>query len=196
MHKSTLVILGAFGAIIAAAGLAISKAKPQEVTSGVKVGGILGSFRPRHATGADRGANVCPMCQYPNDPAVQVWVNGDDENNVAAIAGFLEKSLVTHKARKLKAFLVFYNYGDNTEVQLRRHLEVMASRNHLTRTALTFLPSSDSNAFRDNEIAVDPAVKNTVFVYKASKVTAKFVNLTANPRGLGALDTAVTALLK
>ena len=103
MRKQTTVVLGSVVAAMAVVGLAVGRAVTQTPTSGVKVGGNLGSFYPLHVTGTDRGKRVCPICQYPTNPAVQVWINGDDENNVAAIAASLEKDTVVHKARRIQS---------------------------------------------------------------------------------------------
>lgn len=196
MRKQTLIFLGALVATVSIVGLTVGVAKTQDVTSGVKVGGVLGSFRPRHVTGADRGTNVCPLCQYPTNPAVQVWINNDDEKNVAEIAASLEKSTVTYKSRKLKAFIVFCDSGGQSGETMRQRLLEIAKTNNLKNVALVMESTGEPNAFRDNEICTNPKIRNTVFVYKNALVNAKFVNLVADSHGLSALDMAITDLLK
>jgi len=127
---------------------------------------------------------------------VQVWINGDDENNVAAIAASLEKATVAHKPSKFKAFLVYYNVPDGSESALNKHLEDFAARNNLKNIAIVIEQSSDLNGLRDNEINIDARVKNTVVVYKAIKVSAKFINFRADKPGLDALQRAISDMVK
>ncbi|HLJ54077.1 MAG TPA: hypothetical protein VKT77_03505 [Chthonomonadaceae bacterium] len=182
----------AIASIVVAAGQAL----PQPAMSGVQVGGLISSFRPFHITGANRGSSVCPICQYPTNPAVQVWINGDDERNVAAIAGLLEHCTVAHSQSKFKAFLVYCSLDAKHDHALRASLEQVAQSNHLKNVAVVLVSSDNVNGYRDNNINTDPAVRNTVFVYKAARVSAKFVNLVADRRGLANLNAAIYTIVQ
>lgn len=46
------------------------------------------------------------------------------------------------------------------------------------------------------KINLVPEVKNTVILYRNKRVTSKFVNLSANEKGLAELNTAVSELVK
>jgi hypothetical protein len=196
MRRIISICAGILAGIIVVTGVTWSVAKASQVDSGVPTGGMLLSFRPRHVSGPDKGKCVCPICQYPTNPAVQVWVNGDDESNVAAIATTLDKACAASHDKKLKAFVVYVNATHETNKTLDKRLEEMAATSKMKNVALTYVTSADMMAVRDNEINVDPRVKNTVFVYKARKVSTKFVNLVADKPGLEALETAVTQIVK
>jgi protocatechuate 3,4-dioxygenase beta subunit len=196
MSRAGVILVAALGTMLAVIGLTVGVALAHPPESGVPVGEMLLSIRPRHVSGPDRGTNVCPLCQYPDNPAVQVWVNGDDERNVAAIAAALDAQVGEKPAARLKAFVVYANAARQPDDQLLARLEPVAARSGLKRVAFVFITSGDLVAVRDNSINVDPAVRNTVFVYKQRKVAAKFVNLTADSRGLAALRAAVSAIVR
>lgn len=46
------------------------------------------------------------------------------------------------------------------------------------------------------KVNLDPEVKNTIIVYRNKKVTAKFVNLKADEKGLSELKAALEAVAK
>jgi hypothetical protein len=196
MRRIISICAGIIAGIIVVTGVTWSVAKASQVDSGVPTGGMLLSFRPRHVSGPDKGKDVCPLCQYPTNPAVQVWVNGDDESNVTAIATTLDKACAASHDKKLKAFVVYVNAAHEPNTSLDKRLAAIAATSKIKNVALTYVSGGDQVAVRDNEINIDPRVKNTVFVYKERKVRTKFVNLVANKPGLEALETAVTQIVK
>jgi hypothetical protein len=192
--KQYAIVAGAAAASLAMVVLTAGLAMARRPESGVPVGGMLLSFRPRHVSGADKNTNVCPLCQYPNDPAIQVWINNDTESNVAAIASDIERLCTAYSGQHLKAFVVDVNAAKRPAAAVTPALNALESRAGLRRVALVFVTGGDLIAARDNQINTDPAVKNTVFVYKKCKVAAKFVNLRADSSSMKTLDAAVGAI--
>ena len=196
MRHTNRLLTGALAAALTVSGLTLSLAKPGDVKSGVPVGGIVSAFTPHHVSGADKQTDTCPVCKYPTNPAVQVWVNTDDPKNVAQIADTLEKVAKANTGKKFKAFVVFINPNKEAGAKLGRQLEGIAARENLQNVALVYLPGPTDEAVKDYEINTDAKVKNTVFVYKSRKVNAKFVNLVADKKGVDTLETAIKGVLK
>ena len=196
MLRKTGLIVGLFGATAAVAAVGWTVARATEVDSGVNVGGMLLSFRPSHLTGPDKGTNVCPLCQYPKDPAVQVWVTGDDTANVLALAGFLDQQSAAHAKNKLKTFVVFASPQHRLDVEVAKSTAQAAVKNGLKRVSIVYVGNGDLKASEDNDISPEPNIKNTIFVYKERKVSAKFVNLRADAKGTAELGTAIEHILK
>lgn len=195
MKRSTMSVAVVLTALLVVGG-GISWRAARAVTSGVPVASKLLSFRPYHISGADKGTMVCPVCEYSTNPAVQVWVNGDDEKNIAAIAMVLEKAMIAQSQKKFKAFVVYANVEHKPEAPICAELKEMAARYNLKNVALTVMRNSDHNAVEDYQINPDPRVRNTVFVYRALKVNTKFVNLVADEKGLASFERAIDAVLQ
>lgn len=125
-------------------------------------------------------------------------MNNDSPKNVAQIAQFLERAMKTHEDKELKAFLVFTNPEAKAEDALMKELADMGQKAKLEKVAVTFLHTDKerAGAVEDYEINTDKRVKNTVFVYIDKKSTAKFINLTANKKGLQELDKAIQETVK
>jgi hypothetical protein len=184
------------GVLLAVGGLARMCAKATVVTSGLPVGGTVVAFHPWHASGADKNTMECPDCKYTTNPAVQVWVNDDAEQNVLAIAANLDKSVKANSNKKLKAFVVYANVNKQPDQTLRPKIADLAARNKLNNVALVVVGSWDKGAVRDNGINPDRRIRNTVYVYKKLIISSKFVNLVADAKGLAALDAAVNRVLE
>ncbi len=193
--------IAAISAVMLAAvlgfGLILLKhARAAEIKSGLPVGATLIEFKPWHLSGADKGTWECPICKYGKNPAVQVWVNGDSEQNVVAIASNLDKSVKLNHSKEFKAFVVYANAEHLPDHPLRDQIAAIATKNKLNNVAMVVLPDFDKNSLQRNEINTDPKIRNTVFVYKDVKIRAKFVNLVADAKGLAALDKAVKQILE
>ncbi|HRI43758.1 MAG TPA: hypothetical protein PLL78_09770 [Fimbriimonadaceae bacterium] len=156
--------------------------------SGLAVGEAVTPFHPAHITGPNKGTTACPPCTYGNRPQVQVWVNGDSLENVAKIAGVLNKTAASNK--EFKGFVIFLTSDkpatEKAIVEANKKLGYDA-------IAMATLAPGDS-AVKNYKVNVASEVKNTVFVYKDKKVTAKFVNLEANEKGLGQLNEAIAKI--
>jgi hypothetical protein len=192
------MLSGVVAGIAACAGVAMSLAHSPDPNprSGVEKGGMLSAFHPTHVTGSDKNTDTCPVCKYPSNPAVQVWINTDDDKNVGAIASALEKDVRANRGEKMKAFVVFINPGRQASGEITRHLKAMAEQNKIENVSLVYLPGPDSEPVSEYKINTDPNVKNTVFVYRNRKVDTKFINFVADSKGLSALDAAVKSVLK
>ena len=196
MRRTNLFLTGALAATLTVGGLAMSLANSPEPKSGVAVGGMLSAYHPKHVSGADKQTDTCPVCKYPTNPAVQVWVNTDDPKNVEQIAETLEKVAKANADKKFKAFVVFINPNKEQDGKFGKQLTALAAKDKLQNVALAYLPGPDAEAVKEYEINTDPSVKNTVFVYKERKVNAKFVNLTADKKGTDTLQAAIKDVLK
>ena len=188
--------MGSVALISAICVAAASLAFAPKLNSGVDKGATLSAFEPHHVTGANKNTDTCPVCMYPQNPAVQVWVNGDDEKNARGIIRELEKEATANKAKKFKAFVVFINPQRESATELTAKLAKIGAEEKIKNVALAFLPGPDAAAVADYKINTSSEVKNTVFVYKARKVQTKFVNLAADTDGLKALDSAISGVVK
>ncbi len=188
--------VGAIAGTLAILGGAASLAFSPKTVSGVEKGETLSAFQPHHVTGADKNSDTCPVCSYPKNPAVQVWVNGDDEQNVRAVVRNLERETVANKAKKFKAFVVFINPRHESAAVMNAKLAKLGAEEKIKNVALAYLSGPADPAIADYKINTDATVRNTVFVYRARKVAAKFVNFTADASDLKTLDAAIAQVAK
>ncbi len=201
MNRTGFALTGALAGVLALSGLGLSRAmapaeKAGGLRSGVPIGGMLSAFDPRHVTGADKNTNTCPVCKYPTNPAVQVWINNDDEKNVTAIAEDLEKATQANADKKMKAFLIFINPDKVAGDAMTHRLTKLASETKVKNVVLAYLPGPDHPAVGEYQINTDPGVKNTVFVYRNRKVNTKFVNFVADKKGLEELNAAIKKVVE
>lgn len=175
-----------FGAALAVAAMA-GFANPLE--SGVKVGESVSAFEPFHVTGPDKGTNTCPVCKYGATPAAQIWVNGDDLDNVGKLAKNLEARIEKAGSKKLKTFFVFL------DPSVESKLPSMAEKLGLKYVALTYVKGPEDEATKTYGINTSSEVKNTVMVYSKRQVLANIVNLKADEKGLKELDSAIDKAL-
>ena len=187
---------GAIAGTLAILGGAASLAFAPKLNSGVEAGETLSAFQPHHVTGANKNSDTCPVCMYPQNPAVQVWVNGDDEKNVRALVRNLEQETTANKAKKFKAFVVFINPQRQSASVMNAKLAKIGAEEKLKNVALAYLPGPTDPAVTDYKINTAETVKNTVFVYRARKVATKFVNFTADAADLKTLDAAISQVTK
>jgi hypothetical protein len=191
MMKTSRLWIGALAGAAALASITGVRALETGIHSGVEKGGMLSAFEPTHVTGADKHTQTCPVCKYPMNPAVQVWVNTDSDKNVATIIETLEKATKANAAKKLKAFVVYVNTDKRPAKEVEAKLEKLGSALKVQNVALAYLPGPQAEAVTDYQINTDAKVKNTVFVYKNRKVDTKFVNFTADKPSLDALNAAI-----
>lgn len=183
-------------AIVGVAAFAVSAiSAPEGPTSGVNLGAKLPAYSPTHVTGPDKGTATCPVCKYPRNPAVQVWVNTDNDKNVAALATALEQAAAQHADAKFKAFVVFVNRDKVEGEKLQTRLQELGRRLKLTNVSLVYLNGPENVAVKGYGINTDPAVRNTIFVYRNRTVHSKFVNMKADDKGVAALQTAIEQVL-
>jgi hypothetical protein len=96
------------------------------------------------------------------------------------------------KEKQLKAFFIFVTDEGKALAPKLTELATQAKADDL---CLTFLPKKDEGVelYKFN---LDPEVKNTIIVYRNKRVTAKFVNLVADEKGLGELKAAIAEVVK
>lgn len=194
MHQLRLALSSA---VLAAGILAASfvMARPDTPSSGVGKGASLPAYNPAHVTGPDKGTSTCPVCKYPKNPAVQVWINTDSEKNVALLAAELEKLSRQYADKKLKVFVVFVNRDRENAETVAGRLKQMGDKLKLEHVALTYLSGPDHAAVKGYGINTAPEVRNTIFVYRDRTVDSKFVNLNADAKGLAALREAIAKVI-
>lgn len=162
--------------------------------SGLKVGEMVMAFHPQHVAGPLKGTDGCPPCTYGMLPQVQAWINNDDPTNVAAIAKLLEKAAQTGKKADFKGFLIVLT--DPAQVKTTaKSLAGLAKQAGAKDLHVAYLPKNDE-AIQLYKMNTGSETKNTIFVYKNRKVTAKFVNLKADEKGLAALTGAIGEITK
>jgi protocatechuate 3,4-dioxygenase beta subunit len=152
---------------------------PPGETSGPEVGEDLLSFTPYHAWGPDKGTRTCPVCKYGWYHGILLFV-GDQPAwfDIRKWLNFLEQESLL-RDKYLKAYLIYGSERDYEPAGRTALLAGLGKELNLTRVALTFVPS-----FRDSEsdvylARINPGVRNTIILYKRSRVIAKYVNLEA-----------------
>jgi len=196
MDMSRLTISAAAFAVMGVAALAyVGTAAPEAPASGVEKGAALPAYHPAHVTGPDKGTSTCPVCKYPRNPAVQAWINSDDDKNVAALVAALEKVAKANADARFKAFVVFANPKREAADAISARLKRIGDKLGVEHVALAYLPGPDDPAVKGYGVSTDPKVRNTIFVYRNRTVDAKFVNFTADDKGIGALNEAIRKVL-
>ncbi|MCW5942705.1 MAG: hypothetical protein KIS66_10765 [Fimbriimonadaceae bacterium] len=174
------------------AGVLVLPAFALAPTSGLKVGETVTPFHPTHVSGPLKGTDSCPPCTYGQLPQVQVWVNGDDHANVAAVATALEGAVKANKSKKLQAFVIVLTDAANKAKTAKMISDWSASAG-ATNIHMAYLLKTDEavGAYKVNTSA---DVKNTIMVYKNREITNTFVNLHADKTGLGQLNAAIAKI--
>lgn len=165
------------------------------LNSGVDKGAALPPFSPTHVTGPDKNTQTCPICKYGSRPAVQAWVNGDSDKNVVALVKALEKDTTQSADSKLKVFVVYINSKNEPAGTLAKHAAAIGSATKAQNVSIMYLADANDEAIKGYGINTDAKVKNTVFVYKNRTVSSKFVNLTADAKGISTLNEAIHQVL-
>lgn len=158
--------------------------------SGVKVGESVSAFEPFHVTGPDKDTNTCPVCKYGATPAAQIWVNGDNLENVGKLAKNLEARISQAGVKRFRTFFVFL------DPSMKGQLPKLAEKYGLHNVALTYVKGADDEATKTYGINTSANVKNTVMVYANREVVANMINLKGDEKGLLALNHAVDKALQ
>ncbi len=168
------------------------------LSSGLEAGEKVSAFRPTHVAGPDKGTKTCPPCKYGNRPAVQVWVNGDDPKNVAAIMASLAKSGDTHKKAELKTFVLFITDKDASKVTEKELTEMgmclCTCCCDCSNVGVAFVSPTDP-AIEKYKINTDSSVKNTVITYRDKTVVSKQINVKGK-EGVKSLQASIDAMVK
>lgn len=180
-----------FTATVATAAFAVF-ALAGGLNSGLKAGENVVPFHPKHLSGPLANSDRCFPCTFQQRPQVQVWVNGDDMNNVAAIAKALDKAMSTYSAKEFKALVVFVTNPQNA-AKVTELVKAASQKPGLRQVGMAVI-DQNNQAVSDYRINLSSQVKNTVFVYKNWKVAKSFVNLTGDAKGLEALNGAISGI--
>jgi protocatechuate 3,4-dioxygenase beta subunit len=130
-------------------------------------------WNPLHVAGPDKGTNTCPVCTYLEKPVVVVFAK-DTPNTVALTAKF--EALAADKRKS--GLRVVVAYLDATPERLAK----LAGDLKIADSSLCYLnPKNRANELKSYRI--NPAVENTIIVYKDYTVTETFVNLPADSFG-------------
>ncbi len=159
------------------------------VDSGLKPGENVTPFHPTHISGPLAKSDKCFPCTFQNRPQVQVWVNGDDMENVASIAKTLNKQMAGNK--DFKALVVFLT-DDAKKAGLTDKISKAAATPGLGEVGMAVLSKSDASV-KAYKINLD--AKNTVFVYKNWKVANTFVDMKGDEKGIAKLNEAIKNVL-
>jgi protocatechuate 3,4-dioxygenase beta subunit len=153
-----------------------------ELTSGLIVGSPCPVFDPLHLSGADKGKKVCPMCKYGYGQGIMIWFNHANLDHMSEFIKTLEAEMRKQGEKNLRVFLIYMNplyqqnATDTEHKMMERKIKEWCEEQQLEKVAMTLIPSPV-----DEETAgvyqINPAAKNTIFVYKGRRITAKWVNV-------------------
>jgi protocatechuate 3,4-dioxygenase beta subunit len=148
-------------------------------SSGLQIGEDAPSFMPTHAWGPDKGTRTCPVCKYGRYHGIVFFV-GDhpDWNDIKKWLTFLERESINRK-QYLKAFFVYGSQINYSREGRQRELERLGAELNLNQIALTFVPSMNDVESEANLYKINPAVKNTIIVYRHRTIVDKFIELAA-----------------
>ncbi|MBL8088166.1 MAG: hypothetical protein JNM85_08880 [Chthonomonas sp.] len=180
-----LITIGATIAVMAVIAVAAVK-------SGLDKGDSISAFHPQHISGPLANSTSCFPCTFKQRPQVQVWVNGDQHNNILAIAKDLDNAIEKYSKTEFKAMVVFLSDPAKVDATKSMVMKAMEGKN-LNRIAVAVLANNHS-AVTDYKINLK--AKNTVFVYKNWKVTNKMVDFNADSKGLTTLNAAIAEIAK
>jgi protocatechuate 3,4-dioxygenase beta subunit len=157
------------------------KAAKINLNSGLAIGSNCPAFDPLHLSGADKGKLICPMCKYGYGKGVMVWTNHASLDQMSQFVKTMENEMKQRGEKNLRVFIVYMNpfYKNNDPGKsrvLQKKIREWCEEQLLNKVAVVWVPSpvdqQSAQLFR-----INPAAKNTVFVYKKRKVAAKWVNL-------------------
>ncbi len=148
--------------------------------SGLQVGEDSPSFTPFHAWGPDKGTTTCPVCKYGRYHGLLYFVgNQTNWDEIKKWLVFFE----AESAMRNKYLKVYFVYGDEKGYQKalrQKQLEAIGQALNLKYVALTFVPSM---ADRESEVylnKINPAVHNTIVLYRHRTIIAKYIDLVPN----------------
>jgi hypothetical protein len=181
MNKAILIS----GALVATSMIATAF-----VNSGLNKGEMVVPFHPKHVAGALKGTDTCFPCTYQNRPQVQAWVTNGDQKSIMAFAKTLDSAMDKYSNKEFKGMVVILA----TKEQGRKIEEAAPMMNkELKHVSVSYL-TADNEAVKNYKI--NTGAKNTVFVYKNWEVKDKFVDLTADEKGISALNAAIGNIVK
>lgn len=162
-------------------------------TSGLQPGERVSPFHPQHLAGPLANTENCFPCTFQNRPQAQLWVNGDNAENVLKVAKKLNKAMKDHSDKEFKALVVFVT-NSNNEAKIKQMVLAAAKNPELDKVGMAIL-DKDNEAVSSYKFNTDGTVKNTLLTYKNWKVTKNFTNFKADDEGLKALDSEINKII-
>ncbi len=158
------------------------------ISSGLAIGANCPAFDPVHLSGADSGKIACPMCKYGYGQGIMLWFNHANLDQMSEFLKTLENEMKIRSEKNLRVFLVYMNpfYNQNSQQRedvIGRNIRNWCNEAGLKRVAMLWVPSP-TDPKTCGLYKINPDAKNTVFVYKKRKVTAKWVNIEYNDESL------------
>ncbi len=147
--------------------------------AGLKLGESVTAFHPRHLSGPLAGTTNCFPCTFQNRPQTQIWVHGDSEANVGAVAKMLDGEMTSKSGKEFKALVVVL-YDKGGEAQAEAFAKAIPGKYGAKRVGVAVLPTTSEYVAN---YKIDLKAKNTVYVYKDWKVTAAYADVNAAKDG-------------
>ena len=160
------------------------------VNSGLDKGEKVSPFHPKHVAGALKGTDTCFPCTYQNRPQVQAWVTNGDQKSIMAFAKTLDNAMDKYSSKEFKGMVVIL--ATKEQGKMIESAAPMMSK-ELKHVSISYL-TADNEAVKNYKI--NTGAKNTVFVYKNWEVKDKFVDLSADDKGISALNAAIGSIVK
>jgi protocatechuate 3,4-dioxygenase beta subunit len=152
------------------------KQKPK-AESGREVGEESPSFIPYHAFGPDKGTRTCPVCKYGKHHGILYFVGNKTQwADIKKWLTFLEQESVG-RGKLLKVYFVYGNETNYAKNARLKELEQLGNELSLKNVALTFVPSLNDSESEVTLNKINPAVENTLVLFRQSKIVAKFIDL-------------------
>lgn len=147
------------------------------IQSGLSIGEDQPSFTPFHAFGPDKGSTACPVCKYGRYHGIIYFAGNDpDWQAIKKWLTFFEQQSMTRK-KYLKVYFVYGNSRGYNKEQRKAELEKLGMELNLQKTALTFVPSFTDTVSDAYLNKINPAVENTIIIYRNRTIIDKFINL-------------------
>lgn len=181
--------------MIALGGLAVATAIVLAGSnSGLDKGERVVPFRPNHIMGPLANTTNCFPCTFQNRPQVQVWVNGESNDNIKSFAKTLDTAMGKYKTKEFKAMVVVVTKQGTEEAKMKEIGSLLKPLN-LKNVDVSII-GTGNEAVGEYKINTGTDVKNTIFAYRNWMVKDKWVNAKADAKGLTALNTAIDQLVK
>lgn len=171
------------------------------VESGLKPGDRVTPFHPDHVSGPLAGTTNCFPCTFQQRPMVQVWVHGDDHENVHKMIEDMAGNMTAHKDKEFKALFVFVADNAEQKAALKKELatgcgDAKEGSECMCKDVGLAVIDKDNEALKNYKINLDNSVKNTVIVYRNWKVEKTLVNVKMDEKGCNELCSAVASITK
>ena len=159
-------------------------------SSGLEKGEMVSPFHPKHVAGALKGTDSCFPCTYQNRPQVQAWVTNGDQKTIMAFAKTLDTAMDKFSSKEFKGMVVILTTKEKAKSLEESAPALNKEFKHVSISYLT----ADNEAVKNYKI--NTGAKNTVFVYKNWEVKDKFVDLSADEKGINSLNAAIGTIVK